>query len=198
MRANGGSGFISIALLAFLPLFTGPAGLAQGTIRFGFEEFEPGDVPFFVKPGSLNGFAEVRSEGSAIFPSPYEGERFLAGFDTIELAAPNGEAIKEFSLRFYARESLAANPRFAFGAGNIQGRVQELGTWQELRGSFETPVASLTIYGWYQEGEFFGAFYGVDAVQLVTVPEPQISWLLAAGLLGAFLLIGRPNSIRRA
>lgn len=170
-----------VALLLCLTALRPVSG--QGTIRFGFEEYEIGSTPPFVQPNTING---IRYFG-AVADSPilpYEGAKYLSVLGSVLIGSPNSEPIQAFGLRLF----MPSFPGLSFGAGNTPGRVEETGTWQLLTGVFASPVAQFAISGFYRDagfGETFPAVFGVDDVQLTTIPEPSTA---ALGLIGGAFL----------
>lgn len=141
---------------------------AQGTIDF--EGFAPGTLPPFIIPVMNNPPSGVRVRSGTITIPAYEGERYLWSGGTIRLEAPEGMAIKSFSLYFYT-DPVTPTTRAFFSAGGYSAQREDFGKWSLARGSFETPVQSLTIGGIKIEGQIFPLIYRIDAVELELVPK---------------------------
>lgn len=155
---------------------------AQETIQVGFEEFPIGATPPFVQPNGHNAFSRVANQPSFTLGAvPYEGSNYLLNSKSILLASPNSEPIISFSLRFFM-PGPPNEPSAAFGAGNTRGNPAEMGTWQLIKGTFSTPVAQFVLFAVYNEGETVSAAFGIDAVQLVTIPEPCFGLILGLGI----------------
>jgi len=145
---------------------------AQGTIQFGFEEFQPGETPPFVTgPASIKDNADPFLQGH-----PLEGQRFLlAGFNST-MQSPDGMPIKSFTVHVFVPTSSFGYLISVGGAGaSTTG-----GDWQTLQRTLDSPVDSLLIYTFWSF-ETLPASVAIDSVELVTAPEPRTLWLLGIG-----------------
>jgi len=167
---------IAFLCVADLPL------RAQGTIQFGFEEFPVESTPPFVSLG-FQGSAKVYGPGTGGTPyQPLEGQRYLLSFGEIHLASADGQPIQSFTLHaFYTGANLSS--LYIGGPSQIPIFVTP-GSWQTIQAAFESPVPYIRLA--CHSIETTPNAFGIDSVQLVTVPEPRTSWLLGLGL-GAIL-----------
>src|SRR5213075_1605439 len=75
------------------------------------------------------------------------------------------------------------NYDLAFSIGGLQPNIDQFGAWQTFQGSFPTPIQTLSIRAIISlaGGEREPHDYAIDAIEFVTVPEPQTFWLLTIG-----------------
>jgi hypothetical protein len=164
-------GFIFISCLA-------TSAIAQSTIQFGFEEFQIKDLPPFV-----TGKASVEDSTSSLYivTPAFERQKFLVGDWVISIASPNGQPIQSFSMRiFLPRNPVPPNDYYISGNAFSTARSGSA-DWQPLQATFNSPVQALELrVTWSFEA--IPAYFGIDAVQFVTVPEPKTFSLLTIGL----------------
>jgi len=167
----------------FCILTCSTAASAQGTIQFGFEEFQVKDVPPFV-----TGQATVEDSTSSILVTPaFEGQKFLFGYGTISIASPDGQPIQSFSMRILVpRHSVPPNDYLIVVRNAVTATRLGAPDWQPLQATLSSPAQALEISVFWSF-ETIPAYFGIDGVQFTTVPEPQTYWLLTLGL-GAILL----------
>jgi hypothetical protein len=162
-------------ILLFLAL---SSAWGQGTVQFGFEEFQVKDLPPFV-----TGQASVEDSTSSFYINTpaFEGQKFLVGYWAISIASPDGQPIKSVNMRiFLPRHSVPPND-YNISGNALSATRSGLGDWQPLQATFKSPVQALQlIVSW--SFETVPAYFGIDGVEFVTVPEPQTYWLLSIGL----------------
>jgi hypothetical protein len=169
----------SCVIAIILVLAWGQAS-AQGTFNIGFEEFAPGTLPEFAKINRHGGFARVEDKPLNGVPSAFEGKQYLGGSLSIAISSPDSNPITSFSLRLF----VPGTPELGgilFGVNDVPGRADQLGSWQLFSGSFAQPVNQISVYSYYDFFENLPAAYGIDAVELHTVPEPNSCALLGIG-----------------
>lgn len=151
--------------------------LGQGTVQFGFEEYPVGTAPPFV----VQIFPELtpRIANNTVGIEPFEGQKFLYGSGAILLKSPDGLPIKSFTLQAYMRPQ-GTTVRFNIGAGGAYQLVEQAAAWRTVEGFFELPVDGIEISGF--DIEDIPHSFAIDAVEYVTVPEPQTFWLLTLGI----------------
>src|SRR3954468_25025565 len=142
-----------VSVLSFLPVVSG-----QGTLQFGFEEYQVKNTPSFV-----TGLGSVEDSTSSLpflrIPA-YEGQKFLVGTGIISIQSPNSEPIKSFTVHlFLPRTSM---PPWYASVGNVLVPPDAVGSWQTIEGAYDSPVQSLTISGFYGP-EFIRGDYAIDA-----------------------------------
>jgi hypothetical protein len=179
---------------------------AQGTFATGFELYPDGTVPSFVTRAASfpsppwpdahvvtgSGFADV---------SAAEGAKSLhSELTPILVRLPDGAPISAFRLVFLADQSLlgASLDRPSAGVGGdivgpgyfFQADLTRLGEWQEIKGTFPSPVSALRLWATAQAGggEPVTAYFpfSIDRLELFTIPEPA-TWSLLAMVAGALL-----------
>jgi hypothetical protein len=150
----------------------------QGTVFFGFEEYQVKDHPPFV-----SGTASVEDAVSSRFVRPsFEGDKYLVGVGDISINSPNGYPIQSYTLHLFLPQF--QQPWYVtIGGSSVNAAV---GNWQTFQGTFDSPVQSLHVTAYYSFETIAGDF-GIDAVEFTTIPEPQTFYLFTLGL-GAILL----------
>ncbi len=172
--------------ILFILLFCSlPRALAQRTIQSGFENYAVDTRPPFVSL-DFRTISHAAVADSSTIPSipAFEGQRFLGAGGSIFLESPNGQAIEAYTLHLFIRDA----PNLRFGIEGQRSAPLQFDTWQTIQGSFDSPVQSFNISGFYSVGETFDQFYAIDAVQFTTVPEPQTFWLITLGLTAVIFL----------
>ena len=152
--------FLKMRLLIALTLLV----TAQGTIKFGFEEYPSGTTPPFVKGIMGNFTPQVAASTTPAIPV-FEGQKFLYASGRISIDSPNGWPIQSFTLHAY---TVAGSPVTFYIGGQT---VQQFGSWQTVQGSFTQPVQSFIIFAADIEDNPYT--FAIDDVEFTTVPEPQ-------------------------
>jgi len=173
---------IFLALIAVEPSFI----FGQGTIQFGFEEFPVGTTPPFVIQDLSNERTPAVADSVTVsYIPPFEAQKYLIASGAISLKSPDGQMIQSYTLHFWME---ASSRRFFL----VDGRSVTLGqsrAWNTVQGTLSSPAQSLSLWA-YNQDEFLPELFGIDAVEFVTVPEPQTFWLLT---LGAAAIALRPR-----
>lgn len=171
--------FVYVIGTLFL-LMTISNGLAQATMRFGFEEF-----PLNSRPPFVTGFGGIAvSDGTsqyAVKCPPYEGQKYVGASALTFIASPDGQFIESFTIHLWVAPPQSGSA-YTLRIGGQPEVIQQFGAWQTFQGSFSSPVEKLEIYGY---SSFEGApvlFYAVDGVEFTTIPETKTFWLLTIGL----------------
>lgn len=171
---------LHIALRGLLA-FGWPIAAAQGTLTLGFEDYAIGQTPPFVRPDAPGEPTPRVADGSAgVTAKPYEGRQYLLASGAILLGAPTAQPISEFSFRVFVPPPPLGS-RLDFRVANQPVTLPPLGSWELVQGTLDPPANALRISSFYDNGEVFAFGFGVDAVQLVTVPEPTTAALILCG-----------------
>jgi hypothetical protein len=151
---------------------------AQGTIQFGFEEFQVLAHPAYTKGMA---FVADGASSSSVLCSPFEGQKYLASYAFTSLESPDRQPIQSYTLHLLFSAPFPSGTPLYAQIGGIQSDIQQFGTWLTFEGTFGTPAQSLDIIA--STGLDPGTVgYAIDAVEFVTVPEPKTFWLLTIGL----------------
>jgi hypothetical protein len=186
---------------AFVTISYQIPAFAQGTLRFGFEEFQVGATPPYTSAVSGGGYPPpVVSEGPAIEPNtiiipPHEGKNLLAVRFGAIIESPDSQPISSFSLYLYMPKEYASDT-LVIRAGTALGRKEEVGSWQRITGNFDPPVKNFSVTGYLLLGQILSTSFGIDSVEITTVPEPSATLLCGSGFC-VFLLLRRLSSQRR-
>jgi hypothetical protein len=163
------------------------SALAQGTIQFGFEEYNEGaTVPF--ANSILSRFPPTVSDGTSSGIQPFEGRKLLFASGYISLQSPDGLPIQSFTLHAFIP---APGNTVHFNIGNHS--VGVFGSWQTVQESFSSPAQVLAISALDMEAN--PAVFAIDSVEFVTIPEPQTVWLLGIAF-GAIVLGSRLKRLK--
>lgn len=190
---------ISPLIWVVLLLCIVPNGLSQGTVRFDFEGLPLGSQPPYIRDGYNFQTSPRVSENGAeawIKVPTHDGQQFAVSTGVIRISSPTAEPIREFSLDLYITPP-PLGYTLDFRVQDHPWTIQEFNSWHTLRGTFDTPVDEIWISGFSYITERFPVAYGIDAVELVTVPEPGTSVLLLVGGLVAALLRQRRECLKR-
>jgi hypothetical protein len=148
------------------------SALGQGTIQFGFEEYTVGSsVPF--AETILSRFPPTVSDFTASGILPFEGQKLLFASGYISLQSPDGLPIQSFTLHAFIPQGNAVH----FSVGNQS--VGVFGSWQTVQGNFSSPAQLFAISALDTEADPW--VFAIDAVEFVTIPEPETLWLLGIG-----------------
>ena len=136
------------------------------------------------------------STSSILVTPPFEGQKFLFGDGTISIASPDGQPIQSFSMRiFVPLHSIPPNDYLIVVRSGVTATRSGSADWQSLQATFNSPVQALELSVFWSF-ETIPAYFGIDDVQFVTVPEPQTFWLLSIGLAAITLRPFLKRSIR--
>ncbi len=157
---------------------------AQGTIQFGFEEYDVGNTPPYVASSS-----KVGSAGTIDSILPFEGQKYLYAIGGTSLNSPDGQLIQSFSFHLFAPKAPFFSAIAVYVAGQRLPTV-DFDTWQRIDGALTAPVQTFGIYEINLAQEAGVSLFAIDAVEFATVPEPKAFWFIAIGL-GAIVLSSR-------
>jgi hypothetical protein len=164
------------ALLAGF-LFTPQVTSAQGTIQFGFEDFQVKDRPPFV-----TGDSTIEDNSNPFLQGhPFEGQKFLLTGTGATIQSPDGNPIISYTMHVYPPRHQLASDSWLIFIGDKPWSVGIGGSWQTFQATLDSPVDSLLIRSFWSF-ETVSSPIGIDAIEFVTIPEPQTLWLLTIGL----------------
>lgn len=167
------------SLLALLIVV--PAGYPQSTYHLSFEEYTDGTTPPFVRAAaSTPSFPSGAAVGSNPSIPAYEGQKYLGGLGIIYISAPNSEPIAQYTVHYYIPGPRSSAFGTGIGLDSLSQRDPPNNTWLPVSRTVLSPGGELFISA---SDPFEGnpINYALDAIDLVTIPEPSTLTLLALG-----------------